>query len=170
MAGFFRETRMRPLLLAALAVFLACAGTPAFAAGTTESTSNTVAENPDWTAAKAAIAQKDYERAEPLLLRAVDRDPGNADAWNYLGYINSRADKPAAALSYYGKALALAPKHRGANEYLGELYLKMGDLAKAEERLAVLDDACFFGCAEYDLLKKAVNEYKRTGKYVPQKG
>jgi Flp pilus assembly protein TadD len=162
--------RALPLAVFALALTITLACAPAFAAGTTESSSNTVADDPDWAAAKAAIAQKDYERAEPLLLRAVDREPSNADAWNYLGYINSRADKPEAALRYYGKALALAPKHRGANEYLGELYLKMGDLAKAEERLAVLDDACFFGCAEYDLLKKAVNEYKRTGKYVPQKG
>jgi hypothetical protein len=60
--------------------------------------------------------------------------------------------------------LALKPKHRGANEYLGELYLEMGDLAKAEERLEVLDGACWFGCDEYSDLKEAIAKYKaQTG-------
>jgi Tfp pilus assembly protein PilF len=154
----------------ATAVFLACAGAPALAAGSGGSSSDTAAEAPDWAAAKAAIAQRNYEQATPLLLRTVEKDPANADAWNYLGYVSARADRHEAALGYYGKALALQPKHRGANEYLGELHLKMGELAKAEERLKVLDAACFFGCAEYDLLKKAVDAYKQTGKYVPQKG
>ena len=52
------------------------------------------------------------------------------------------------ALPAYNKALAIDPKHRGANEYLGELYLQLGDLAKAEERLEKLDDICFYGCGE----------------------
>jgi Flp pilus assembly protein TadD len=160
---------MRVLAFAAAIVF-AVAGAPAFAAGSGDSSANTVADDPDWAAAKAAIAQRNYDQATPLLQRTVEKNPSNADAWNYLGYVNARADKHEAALGYYGKALALQPKHRGANEYLGELYLKMGDLPKAEERLSVLNDACFFGCAEYDLLKKAVNAYKQTGKYVPQKG
>ena len=30
------------------------------------------------------------------------------------------------ALAHYGKALELKPEHRGANEYLGELYLDLG--------------------------------------------
>ena len=155
----------------ALAILLACAGAPALAAGSGNSSeSNAVVDDPVWSAAKAAIAQRNYEHATPLLQRTVEKDPSNADAWNYLGYVNARADRHEAALGYYGKALALQPKHRGANEYLGELYLKMGDMAKAEERLKVLNDACFFGCAEYDLLKKAVDAYKQTGKYVPQKG
>ena len=161
---------MRLASIAVIAIALAGAGAPAFAAGTPSAPANTVAEDADWSAAKAAIVQRDYERATPLLERVVEKDPTNADAWNYLGYINARADRREAALDYYGKALALQPRHRGANEYLGELYLKMGDLAKAEERLEVLDQACFFGCAEYDMLKKAVNAYKQTGKYVPQKG
>ena len=36
----------------------------------------------------------------------------------------------------------------------------MGDLAKAEERLEVLDDACFWGCDEYRELKAEIEEYK----------
>jgi Flp pilus assembly protein TadD len=161
---------MRPLRRLALAVALALFAAPAFAAGTPTLSESRPAEDAAWTAAKAAIAQKKYEEAAPLLRQVVARDAKNADAWNYLGYISARADRHDEALDYYGKALALEPRHRGANEYLGELYLKMGDLPKAEERLKVLDGACLFGCAEYDLLKKAVNAYKQRGKYVPQKG
>jgi Tfp pilus assembly protein PilF len=87
-----------------------------------------------------------------------------------LGYAHARRGQTEAALGYYKQALALEPEHRGANEYLGELYLKMGDLASAEERLKVLDKACTFGCAEYDLLKAAVKQYKTTGKFTSSKG
>lgn len=161
---------MRLLSRVALSAALCFLTAPALAAGTPSLTQNAAAEDADWAAAKTAIAQKKYEEAAPLLRQVVAKDEKNADAWNYLGYISSRADRSDEALGYYGKALALDPRHRGANEYLGELHLKLGDLAKAEERLKVLDGACMFGCAEYDLLKKAVNAYKQTGKYAPQKG
>ena len=154
----------------ALAAALCFMTVPAHAAGTQSTTTTAAPEDANWAAAKSAIAQKKYDEAAPLLQQVVAKDAGNADAWNYLGYISARADRNDDALGYYGKALALDPRHRGANEYLGELYLKIGDLPKAEERLKVLDGACLFGCAEFDLLKKAVNAYKQTGKYVPQKG
>ena len=37
---------------------------------------------------------------------------------------------------------------------------RIGDLAKAEERLEKLDDICFFGCGEYTDLKAAIEAYK----------
>lgn len=160
---------MRALRSVLLAAALGLAA-PAYAAGTDSAAAPQASDDADWTAARAAIAQKKYDEAEPLLRRVVVKNPNNADAWNYLGYIHARTERHVEALDYYGKALALDPRHRGANEYLGELYLKMGDLAKAEERLKVLDSACFFGCAEYDMLKKAVEQFKQTGKYAPQKG
>lgn len=161
---------MRLLSRVALAAALCFVTVPALAAGTPSLTQNAAPEDPNWAAAKAAIAQKKYEEAAPLLQQVVAKDAKNADAWNYLGYVSARAGRDEDALSFYGRALAIEPRHRGANEYLGELHLKLGDVAKAEERLKVLDGACLFGCAEYDLLKKAVNAYKQTGKYMPQKG
>ena len=62
---------------------------------------------------------------------------------------------------FYTKALEIKPRHLGANEYLGELYLEQGELEKAEERLAVLDKACFFGCDEFDDLERAIEEYRK---------
>ena len=63
----------------------------------------------------------------------------------------------------YDQALSIDPKHKGANEYLGELYLKLGQLEKAESQLARLDDICTFGCREYDKLKAAIEAYKTGG-------
>jgi hypothetical protein len=57
--------------------------------------------------------------------------------------------------------LQIDPQHRGANEYLGELYLQIGQLDKAEERLEVLDKECFFGCEEFDELKEAIADYRK---------
>ena len=49
--------------------------------------------------------------------------------------------------------------HRGANEYLGELYLELKQLDKAQERLNVLSTACN-GCEEYTELKEKVDAFK----------
>ena len=87
-----------------------------------------------------------------------------------MGYSHRKARTPdlAAAERYYDAALKIDPKHRGALEYSGELYLMLGNLPKAEERLAVLDKACTFGCDEYRDLKATIAEYKANGgKYVP---
>jgi tetratricopeptide (TPR) repeat protein len=97
-------------------------------------------------------------------------EPGNADWNNLMGYSHRKAQTPdfAAAERFYDEALRLQPKHRGALEYSGELYLMMGDLPRAEIRLAALDKACTFGCDEHKDLKAAVARYKANGnRYVP---
>ena len=69
---------------------------------------------------------------------------------------------------HYREALRIAPAHRGALEYSGELALMKGDLPQAEQRLAALDKACTFGCEEYTDLKQAVQRYKAAGnRYQP---
>lgn len=60
------------------------------------------------------------------------------------------------AEKHYGRALALNANHRGALEYLGELYLQTGRPDKAREMLKRLSSACVFGCKEHDQLKKAI--------------
>jgi tetratricopeptide (TPR) repeat protein len=92
-------------------------------------------------------------------------DTGNADWNNLMGYSLRKAPAPdfAGAEKFYNEALRIDPKHRGALEYSGELYLQTGDLARAEQRLAALDKACFLPCAEYSDLKKAIAQYKANG-------
>ena len=119
------------------------------------------------TPAREKIAAKNWAGAIDDLKRI--NAVGNADWNNLMGYSLRKATAPdlAAAEKFYNEALRINPKHRGALEYSGELYLMLGDLAKAEQRLAALDKACMLPCEEYTDLKKAVARFKAAGnKYV----
>ncbi|MDJ0776416.1 MAG: tetratricopeptide repeat protein [Gammaproteobacteria bacterium] len=107
------------------------------------------------------IEASEYEQAIEKLAVALQDSPQDADLLNLYAFSNRKLARFDVALEHYMKALAVEPEHRGANEYLGELYLQMGELDKAEERLVVLDDACFFGCREYDMLEQAIREYRQ---------
>lgn len=113
--------------------------------------------------ARAHIAAGQWRAAIDALKKV--EDPGSADWNNLMGYSLRQAKVPdyAAAERHYDAALRIDPTHRGALEYSGELYLKQGDLAKAEQRLAALDKACRLPCAEYTDLKKAIAAFKSTG-------
>ena len=118
-------------------------------------------------AARALVQQKKWSAAVDELKRV--NDAGSADWNNLMGYSLRKGATPdyAAAGKFYNEALRIDPKHRGALEYSGELYLIIGDLPKAEERLATLDKVCKLPCEEYTDLKKAVARYKAAGnKYV----
>ncbi len=86
----------------------------------------------------------------------------NADWNNLMGYSHRKAKTPdyTAALQYYGTALRIDPKHRGALEYSGELFLINKDLPAAQSRLAALDSVCGKSCAEYVQLKTAIASYE----------
>ena len=95
-----------------------------------------------------------------LLKAALAKAPNNADAWNLMGYAHRKLGQVDQALGFYQKALSLNAEHRGALEYLGELYLQTGRPKQAKEMLKRLDDAYFSGCEEYDDLKKALQVAK----------
>lgn len=119
------------------------------------------------TPVREKIAAKNWSGAIEEIKRI--NDVANADWNNLMGYCLRKASSPdlAAAEKFYDEALRINPKHRGALEYSGELYLMQGDLSKAEQRLAALDKACFLPCDEYNDLKKAVARFKAAGnKYV----
>ena len=113
--------------------------------------------------ARALIADNKWVAAIDELKRVDAKD--NADWNNLMGYTHRKAKVPdyAAAERYYDAALTLNPKHRGALEYSGELFLMIGDLPRAEQRLSALDKACFLPCAEYTDLKKAIASFKANG-------
>ena len=114
-------------------------------------------------AVRAQIAAKNFPGAIDELKRL--NDTGDADWNNLMGYSLRKAPTPdfAGAEKFYNEALRIDPKHRGALEYSGELYLQTGQLDRAEQRLAALDKACTFGCSEYSDLKKAIAQYKANG-------
>jgi tetratricopeptide (TPR) repeat protein len=119
---------------------------------------------PEYVAAKKAVDNKNWPAAITALQALLAKDPKDADVHNYLGYAQRHLKQYDAALASYRKALELDAKHRGAHEYIGETYLLLGDLAKAEEHLARLDSLCFFGCEEYRDLKAKIAAFKKTGK------
>lgn len=107
------------------------------------------------------IEGEKYQQAITELDKALVDAPDDADLLNLMAYSNRKLGNFDTALDYYLKALKNDPDHRGANEYLGELYLQLDQPEKAEERLAVLDKECFFGCDEYDDLKQAIEDYRK---------
>ena len=115
--------------------------------------------------ARSHIAARQWAPALVELRRINER--GNADWNNLMGYSLRKQTPPDldAAEAHYLEALRLDPRHRGALEYLGELYLMRGNLAAAEARLASLDRLCPQGCEEQQDLKKAIAQHKgKNGK------
>lgn len=76
------------------------------------------------------------------------------DILTYLGFANRKLKRFDVAEDYYRQALAVAPGHRGATEYYGELMVERGDLNGAGKMLVKLDAQCHFGCAEADELRR----------------
>ena len=118
--------------------------------------------DPDFAAGKRAIVAGDWNGAIKVLTAAGLRDDRNADIQNYLGYAYRRLRQLDAAMRHYQQALRLNPRHRSAHEHLGEAYLVQGDLAKAEERLAALEQFLLIPFEEYDDLRRAIREVQQN--------
>ena len=97
-----------------------------------------------------------YEEAIELLRVLVDDEPDDADALSLLGYSLRKSGNTGRAEGFYLRALEVEPHHPGANQYLGELYVELGKLPAARERLAVLDATCAMPCAGRDELAAAI--------------
>jgi len=111
--------------------------------------------------AKDLVDDKEYAKAIPLLKQTIKEKGPSADALNLLGFSYRKSGDAKKGLDYYLQALKLEPNHLGANEYLGELYLEMNDLPKAQERLLVLQKACG-NCEESEDLDEAIADYKKA--------
>jgi len=137
------------------ALFVASASF-SYAADTTPSSSAS-----SWqTEAQKEIKAKNYDGAIKTLLAA--NEPNSADWNNLLGYAQRKKSPPDlnAAERYYQVALKIDPKHKGALEYYGELFLMKNDLPGAEQMLARLNKVCIFSCEEYRDLKEEIAKYK----------
>ena len=99
------------------------------------------------------IALENYEKAFKLLLKSNIEKPNKADTLNYLGFTSRKLGDFENGEKYYLQGLALEPKHKGINEYLGELYVATNRHNLAVERLEVLKGC---NCEEYDQLKAVI--------------
>jgi tetratricopeptide (TPR) repeat protein len=88
----------------------------------------------------------------------IDRGVQNADVYNLLGFSLRNGGDYQSAYTFYRKALEFDPEHKGALEYLGELYVKTGEVTKAQENVVRLKQLCPQGCEELEDLEKAIAE------------
>lgn len=158
------------MLLAGLAVaaLIGFASAQVFAAGTDSSSSSSGSSykvsNPSkaMRMATSLISKEKYAEALAQLETEVAADPKNADAWNLTGFASRKLGDYSRSEKAYDTALAINPKHAGALEYKGELYLTLKNLAGAEEMLSRLKANCSFNCNELKALRKAINLYKKA--------
>lgn len=127
----------------------------AFAADTDETPKSAAT---DFDAVRTLLDAQKFDEALPALRQIDQQSPNNPDVLNLIGFSLRKTGKMEEALDYYNRALALNPQHRGANEYLGELYLETKQPEKAKERLEVLRQACG-DCEELEDLQTQINQY-----------
>ncbi|MEM9572323.1 MAG: tetratricopeptide repeat protein [Pseudomonadota bacterium] len=100
------------------------------------------------------INLEDYDAAIAELRSAGTILGPHPDVLTYIGFANRKKGERDVALSYYAAALSIAPDHLSANEYLGEYYVEMGDLDRAQAQLDKLNTLCPFGCEQTEELAK----------------
>lgn len=145
-------------LISAVAIAALLASTPMSFAVDSGGGSAQVSVSDQLSTARAQIKSQKWDAAIGTLKLALDAEPNNADANNLMGYSLRKSGNLQRAEGFYLKALKLSPKHKGANEYLGELYVEIGQLDKAKQRLEVLEGICGTGCEEYKDLKSAIDK------------
>jgi len=114
----------------------------------------------DYAQALRLIHHEKYADAIPHLERALAARPHSADILNYLGFTKRMVGDYPTSLAFYQKALQEDPDHKGAHEYLGELYLDMHDLVSAQGQLAELVRICPSDCDERNMLTKSIASYQ----------
>ena len=130
---------------------------PAVAAGGGDYTSSS-SKPAVYNEALVLIKAENYLDAIAKLKRAEQSAKGDADIQNLLGFSYRKSGNLDEAAKHYDKALDLDPKHKGALEYQGELFLMLGDKAAAEENLEKLDKICWLGCDELEELRAAIEK------------
>jgi len=153
-------------LLASICLFLLLS-VGAHSAGSSSSDSSTTVKKTDYEKAVSYIdkakkfeedgkqkkAEKQYEKAQKLLIKSNENKPNNADTLNYLGFTTRKLGNLKLGEKYYLKGLAIEPDHNGINEYLGELYVATNRMDLAKERLEILKNC---NCEEFDELNEII--------------
>ena len=115
--------------------------------------------------AEKHIYDNNYDKSLKLLINLAKNDDlgeKKADVYNLLGFSYRKSSNPDLDKSYdaYMTALEYDPKHAGAHEYLGELYMMRGDQENAMNMLGKLENLVGKNAKEYKDLLKAINSYQ----------
>ncbi len=77
-----------------------------------------------------------YEESNQIIKGIIEKDPKNAQAWNFLGYaMLERGNDMEEAYSYINKAVELSPEDGYIRDSLGWYYFKKGEYARALKEL-----------------------------------
>ena len=154
--SYIEQVQIRKVVMTLKPIVALCAAI-AVSAGAAYAVDNEPSTTaPDLAKVRASIKAKDFKAALAELNGMIDRNVQHADVYNLLGFSLRKTGDYATALTFYKKALDFNAEHKGAHEYLGELYVETGQLPKAQEQLAVLVRLCPQGCEEREDLEKAI--------------
>ena len=110
---------------------------------------------PDLTSVRAKIKAKDFKAAIAELTPMLETYQ-HADVYNLMGFSLRKTGDQKQAFTFYRKALDFDPQHKGALEYLGELYVETGQIEKAKANAEQLKKLCPSGCEELADLQEAI--------------
>jgi tetratricopeptide (TPR) repeat protein len=110
---------------------------------------------PNLASVRASIKAKDFKAALAELTPMLETHQ-HADVYNLMGFSLRKTGDYQQAYTFYRKALEFDPEHKGALEYLGELYVETGQIDKARENVALLKKLCPSGCEELADLEQAI--------------
>ena len=107
--------------------------------------------------AKSLIHKEQYTEAYKLL--ATLKTPEiEDDRQNLMGFTARKSGDYATAKKHYTAALELSPKHLGALEYQGELFIALGDLDSAAQNLEKIKSICWLYCKEKKMITNALKK------------
>jgi tetratricopeptide (TPR) repeat protein len=147
---------MRPFALCLFLSSILVAGAALGTSGARAVDNLTSRDAPDLTSVRAKIKAKDYKAALAELTSMLTTHQ-HADVYNLMGFSLRKTGDYTQAYTFYRKALDFDPDHKGALEYLGELYVETGQIDKAKENVVRLQQLCPSGCEELADLEKAVS-------------
>ncbi len=152
--GFAMHSLLTSFLIVVLGL-VSMLGLPALAEDTSDGSSTRATAADSYAEARATVDAGNFAAALPLLVNLTRVDPGNADAWNLLGFTYRKLDQFDLSDAAYLKVLSINPDHLGALEYQGELYIATGRIDAARANLARLEKLCG-SCAEHEDLARAL--------------
>ena len=149
-------TFTQPLLYLIFMSFFALS--PAYSAGSSSSDDkpSKPAHSKEYYKAVKLIKAENFDDALVILQTIVQKKPNDADIHNYIGFSLRKLGMLEKSAYHYEKALGINPRHVGALEYQGELFLALGELEKARENLDKIDKICWTQCTELKQLTKAI--------------
>jgi Tfp pilus assembly protein PilF len=157
---------LKRIIFTFFALLLVTSLNPSFAAdnsgpSTTNESTSTESFESKLEKARKLVDQKKWKSAISELKKLSKTNKSNADVWNLLGFAARNSGDLKNSATYYKKALSIDPKHLGALEYQGELFLKLKQVDKAKKNLELLKNYCGTSCAEYKDLDKDIKSYKK---------